>query len=83
MADTFDLKEVYIHAFTDGRDCDPKSGLGHLQELERHLESSTGIISSVIGRYYAMDRDRRWERTQKAYDLMVHRKGRPLRVFNN
>jgi 2,3-bisphosphoglycerate-independent phosphoglycerate mutase len=78
MADTFDLKEVYIHAFTDGRDCDPKSGLGHLQELERHLESSTGTISSVIGRYYAMDRDRRWERTQKAYDLMVHRKGRPF-----
>jgi len=78
MAHSFDLKEVYIHAFTDGRDCDPKSGSGHLQDLEKHLESTTGTISSVIGRYYAMDRDRRWERTQKAYDLLVHRKGRPF-----
>jgi 2,3-bisphosphoglycerate-independent phosphoglycerate mutase len=78
MAHSFDLKEVYIHAFTDGRDCDPKSGSGHLQDLEQHLASTTGTISSVIGRYYAMDRDRRWERTQKAYDLMVHRKGRPF-----
>ena len=78
MAHSFDLKEVYIHAFTDGRDCDPKSGSGHLQDLEQHLAATTGTISSVIGRYYAMDRDRRWERTQKAYDLMVHRKGRPF-----
>jgi 2,3-bisphosphoglycerate-independent phosphoglycerate mutase len=78
MAHSFHLKEVYIHAFTDGRDCDPKSGSGHLQDLEQHLESTTGTISSVIGRYYAMDRDRRWERTQKAYDLLVHRKGRPF-----
>ena len=78
MAHSFDLREVYIHAFTDGRDCDPKSGLGHLHDLEQHLASTTGTISSVIGRYYAMDRDRRWERTQKAYELMVHRKGRPF-----
>jgi 2,3-bisphosphoglycerate-independent phosphoglycerate mutase len=71
MAKDHHVENVYIHAFTDGRDCDPKSGLGQLGELENHLKHSTGKIASVIGRYYAMDRDKRWERIKKAYDLMV------------
>lgn len=65
------VENVFIHAFMDGRDCDPKSGLGCLKNLESHLEKSTGKIASVIGRYYAMDRDNRWERIKKAYDLLV------------
>ena len=71
MAKTYDLENVFIHAFTDGRDCDPKSGLGFLQELEEQLTLSTGKIASVVGRYYAMDRDNRWERVKKAYDVMT------------
>ncbi|MFZ9263116.1 MAG: 2,3-bisphosphoglycerate-independent phosphoglycerate mutase [Chitinophagaceae bacterium] len=65
------LSNVFIHAFTDGRDTDPKSGLGFIQDLENHLTNSTGKIASIIGRYYAMDRDKRWERVQLAYDAMV------------
>ena len=65
------LTEVYIHAFTDGRDTDPKSGLGFLKELNAHLEKTTGKIATVTGRYYAMDRDKRWERVKIAYDAMV------------
>lgn len=71
MAKSYDLDNVFIHAFTDGRDCDPKSGLGFIQELENHLKSSSVKIASVIGRYYAMDRDNRWERVKKAYDLLT------------
>ena len=66
------LSEVYIHAFTDGRDTDPKSGLGFLTDLQKHLQASTGIISTVTGRYYAMDRDKRWERVKLAYDALVN-----------
>jgi 2,3-bisphosphoglycerate-independent phosphoglycerate mutase len=66
------LHDVFIHAFTDGRDTDPKSGLGYLQSLQQHLDNSCGHIASVIGRYYAMDRDKRWERVKLAYDAMVH-----------
>ena len=69
------LENVFIHAFTDGRDCDPKSGLGCLKNLESHLNKSTGKIASVIGRYYSMDRDNRWERIKKAYDLLVFGNG--------
>ncbi len=65
------LNEVYVHAFTDGRDCDPKSGLGFMEELQAHMAKSTGKIASVDGRYYAMDRDNRWERVQLAYNAMV------------
>ena len=65
------LTEVYIHAFTDGRDCDPKSGLGFLKELQAHLDNSVGKIATVDGRYYAMDRDKRWERVKLAYDALV------------
>lgn len=67
-----DLKEVYIHAFTDGRDCDPKSGLDFITELQAHLNTSVGKIATVSGRYFAMDRDKRWERVKLAYDAMVH-----------
>ncbi len=65
------LKEVYIHAFTDGRDCDPKSGLGFMQDLQQFLTTSVGKIATVSGRYYAMDRDKRWERIQLAYNAIV------------
>ncbi|HEX2606113.1 MAG TPA: 2,3-bisphosphoglycerate-independent phosphoglycerate mutase [Flavisolibacter sp.] len=66
------LKEVYIHAFTDGRDCDPKSGLGFIRELEAHAGKTVGEIATVSGRYYAMDRDNRWERVKLAYDALVN-----------
>ena len=65
------LTEVFIHAFTDGRDCDPKSGLGFIKELQAHLNKSVGKIATVCGRYYAMDRDKRWERIKLAYDTLV------------
>lgn len=69
------LSNVFIHAFTDGRDTDPKSGLGYLTNLENHLKSSAGKIASIVGRYYAMDRDKRWERVKLAYDLLVKGEG--------
>jgi 2,3-bisphosphoglycerate-independent phosphoglycerate mutase len=69
------LNEVYIHAFTDGRDTDPKSGLGFIKELQQHLNQSAGKIASVSGRYYAMDRDKRWERVQLAYNALVKGEG--------
>ncbi len=69
------LSEVYIHAFTDGRDTDPKSGLGFIKDLQQHLNNSVGKIASVSGRYYAMDRDKRWERVKLAYDALVKGEG--------
>jgi 2,3-bisphosphoglycerate-independent phosphoglycerate mutase len=69
------LTEVYIHAFTDGRDCDPKSGLGFIEDLQKYLDTSVGQIATITGRYYAMDRDKRWERIKFAYDAMVHGEG--------
>jgi 2,3-bisphosphoglycerate-independent phosphoglycerate mutase len=69
------LSQVYIHAFTDGRDTDPKSGLGYIENLENHLKNSAGKIATVSGRYYAMDRDKRWERVQLAYDCLVKAEG--------
>lgn len=69
------LDNVYIHAFTDGRDTDPKSGLQFITQLQSHLDKTTGKIASVIGRYYSMDRDNRWERVKLAYDLMVKGEG--------
>jgi 2,3-bisphosphoglycerate-independent phosphoglycerate mutase len=74
-ANNFGLKDVFIHAFTDGRDVDPKSGYGFISELEDHLEKTTGKLASVTGRYYAMDRDKRWERVKLAYDAIVNGKG--------
>lgn len=70
-----DLTDVFIHAFTDGRDTDPNSAEHFIQDLENHLKKSVGKIASVIGRYYAMDRDKRWERIKQAYDLLVHSVG--------
>jgi len=70
------LEKVFIHALTDGRDVDPRSGKGFIQNLENHLENSNGEIASLVGRYYGMDRDKRWERVKEAYDLLVHGKGK-------
>ncbi len=70
------LKNVLVHAFADGRDTDPNGGLNYVTELEQHMAKTTGRIASVIGRYYAMDRDKRWERVKLAYDLMVNGKGK-------
>src|SRR3954467_794222 len=66
------LEQVYIHAFTDGRDTDPKSGLGFISELQMHLDETVGKIATVSGRYYAMDRDKRWDRVKLAYDALVN-----------
>jgi 2,3-bisphosphoglycerate-independent phosphoglycerate mutase len=75
MAKDAGIQDVYVHAFTDGRDCDPKSGLDFLKELEVDMQQTSGKIATIIGRYFAMDRDNRWERIKKAYDLLVHGKG--------
>lgn len=77
LCDKKGLSRVYIHAFTDGRDTDPKSGLAYLKDLQKHLDDTTGIISTITGRYYAMDRDKRWERVKKAYDALVLGVGTP------
>ena len=69
------VNNLYIHAFLDGRDTDPNSGIGFITELEEHLQHSAGTVASAIGRYYAMDRDNRWERVKQAYDLLVHGSG--------
>lgn len=78
IASDRDVKNVFIHAFTDGRDCDPKSGLGFLTDLENTMKQTTGQLASVTGRYYAMDRDKRWERVKLAYDAMVHGEGKQV-----
>lgn len=70
-AKALDLENVYIHAFTDGRDCDPKRGKEFITEIQDYTSKTTGKLASVIGRFYAMDRDERWERVKKAYDLLV------------
>ncbi|HPI06371.1 MAG TPA: 2,3-bisphosphoglycerate-independent phosphoglycerate mutase, partial [Saprospiraceae bacterium] len=62
----------FVQAFTDGRDCDPKSGAGFMDELQQHIQGKHTRIASLVGRYYAMDRDKRWERVKRAYDLLVH-----------
>jgi 2,3-bisphosphoglycerate-independent phosphoglycerate mutase len=66
---------VLVHAFTDGRDTDPKSGYRFIEELQEHLKNSAGSIATITGRYYAMDRDKRWERVKIAYDAMVNATG--------
>jgi 2,3-bisphosphoglycerate-independent phosphoglycerate mutase len=75
IANDHGLEEVYIHVLTDGRDTDPKSGMGFVKELQDHLDATTGKIATVIGRYYAMDRDKRWERVKLAYDALVMGEG--------
>ena len=69
------VQKMYVHAFTDGRDVDPKSGKKYLQKLEEFCSDKNTYLATVIGRYYAMDRDKRWERVKSAYDLLVHSKG--------
>lgn len=75
-AKEYGLDKVYLHAFMDGRDTDPKSGAGFLREVQDHCSKSAGVIASVIGRYYAMDRDKRWERLKEAYNLLVYGEGK-------
>ena len=65
------IKDLFIHAFTDGRDTDPKGGLEYTKDLLQHLTKTTGKLATIVGRYYAMDRDKRWERVKLAYDVMV------------
>lgn len=71
------ITDMYVHAFTDGRDVDPHSGKGFIADLQNHLEKTGGKLASIIGRYYGMDRDKRWERVKKAYDLLRFGKGNP------
>lgn len=76
IAAHYGLEKVYLHAFMDGRDTDPRSGIGFIREIQDYMETrSTGKIASIIGRYYAMDRDKRWDRVKVAYDLLVHGQG--------
>lgn len=76
-AHDFGLENVFVHAFTDGRDVDPKSGKEYIESLENYLVHSKAKLASICGRYYAMDRDKRWERVKKAYDLLVYGIGTP------
>lgn len=71
------LEDVFVHAFTDGRDVDPKAGVGYVQDLQQHMSKTVGEIATVTGRYYAMDRDNRWERVKLAYDVIVNGIGEP------
>ncbi len=76
IAKHYGLEKVYIHCFMDGRDTDPHSGKGFIEQVEAHCAKTTGKIASIIGRYYAMDRDKRWERIKVAYDLLVNGEGK-------
>ncbi len=67
----YKIDNTFVHCFMDGRDTDPRSGKGFIEQLEKHLAASTGRIATVVGRYYAMDRDKRWERVKVAYDALV------------
>ena len=77
IAKEYGLQKVYIHCFMDGRDTDPKSGKGFIEQVEEHCKKSAGQVVSIIGRFYAMDRDKRWNRVKEAYDLLVDGKGTP------
>jgi 2,3-bisphosphoglycerate-independent phosphoglycerate mutase len=82
MAKKYAVPNTFVHAFTDGRDTSPHGGATYLSEFEKKAEEiGTGTMASVIGRYYAMDRDHRWERTQLAYDLLVRGKGTKVNYF--
>ncbi|RKF04241.1 phosphoglycerate mutase [Tenacibaculum lutimaris] len=74
-ANNFGLDNVYLHAFTDGRDCDPKSGKYFINDIQEYMQETTGELATITGRYYAMDRDNRWERVQLAYDALVNGEG--------
>jgi 2,3-bisphosphoglycerate-independent phosphoglycerate mutase len=77
MTKDYGLKNVFIHGFGDGRDTDPRSGIVYMKNLLDHLDKSNGRVASFIGRYYAIDRDKRWERIREGYDLIVNGKGTP------
>jgi 2,3-bisphosphoglycerate-independent phosphoglycerate mutase len=74
-ADQYGLEDVYLHAFTDGRDCAPKSGKGFIEDIEAYMDQTTGKLATVTGRYYAMDRDKRWERVSLAYNALCRGEG--------
>ncbi len=78
IAREYGISKSYVHCFMDGRDTDPKSGKGFIEQLDAHLQVTGGQIASIIGRYYAMDRDKRWERVKEAYDLLVKGTGKPV-----
>lgn len=75
IAKRYELKKVYLHCFMDGRDTDPRSGIDYIRMVEEHCAQSAGVIASIVGRFYAMDRDHRWNRVKEAYDLLVDGKG--------
>ncbi|MDR2775083.1 MAG: 2,3-bisphosphoglycerate-independent phosphoglycerate mutase [Tannerella sp.] len=77
ISETYGITKSYVHCFMDGRDTDPKSGKGFIEQLENHLKNTGGKIASIVGRYYAMDRDKRWERIKEAYDLLINGTGKP------
>ncbi len=77
VAKKYEIEKTFIHCFMDGRDTDPKSGVGYIKTLQAKLAETTGEIATIVGRYYAMDRDNRWERIKEAYDLLVEGKGTP------
>ncbi len=81
LIEDYELPEVYLHAFTDGRDVDPQSGKRFVNQIEEKLKGKHTKLATLIGRYYAMDRDRRWERVKLAYDLLLHGKGSPSTDF--
>ena len=72
IAKHYEIENTFIHCFMDGRDTDPKSGKGFIEQLDAHTKASAGKIATIVGRYYAMDRDKRWERVKVAYDLLVN-----------
>lgn len=76
IAKEYNIQNTFIHCFMDGRDTDPKSGKGFIEEVTNHCQKTTGVVASIIGRYYAMDRDKRWERVKLAYDLLVKGEGK-------
>ena len=79
----YGIENTFIHCFMDGRDTDPKSGKGFIEQLTAHCEKSAGKIASIVGRFYAMDRDKRWERVKVAYDLLVNGEGKDVVIFFN
>ena len=76
ISKTYGLKDTYVHCFMDGRDTDPKSGVGFIQQVQEACDANGAHIASIVGRFYAMDRDKRWERVKEAYDLLVEGKGK-------
>lgn len=87
MVNQYEIEHAYIHGFTDGRDCDPQSGKGYFDNLQKHIAGTNIEIATIIGRYFAMDRDNRWERIEKAYNLLVHQQGKAFQsvaeIFNH